>query len=458
MTRLINSPNAPNFLGRTIDKKYKLLEVLGSGTFGIVYRAVDKKSSNQQEYAVKCVRKGTPGSKERRLTSREWAIHAEVSDHPNIVTLHRVVGFGEFIFFVFELCTGGNLLQHIQSRTFARNDDMIKIAFVQLLDAVEHCHVRGVAHRDIKPENILCSSDGSQLYLCDFGLATKNRITSTTSVGSRLYMAPETIGEDFRLDSFAPRHSDVWALGIVLVNMVTARSPWHVASRIDSLYGQFITNPDVLRANLPISRDLCALLADIFDENPYTRISLQELRIEVLQMDSFFMSDAELPTASLCARQAAATYRPRQSFFRPKAAQPEGPLARRLRNIALDMDSLDDTTSATLEGSASVQIHITGPDEVSAPRAGPRQMPIDFTPRAVQPAPGAATSSTPPSDGPITPETHPVQDAAVIAVPNSISDLDIAPAGQPEDPVGKKVERRTSLFRRGVQALRALSN
>ncbi|KAI0057982.1 kinase-like protein [Artomyces pyxidatus] len=298
----------PDFVGRTIDNTLLIVDIIGTGGFGVVYRAIDQSSPHGQQYALKCLRRGQPGSRERLCISQEWLMNSRVDDHPNVVTLHRVIDVDQYAFLVFDLCAGGDLFSAVTDRrVYFRNDELIKLAFVQLIDAIQHCHDRGVYHRDIKPENILCSADGTRLYLADFGLATKHEYTSRR-LGSAYYMSPEALGEDVLVSSYPSGNSDIWALGLILLNMITGRSPWASAVEHDCNYADFRRNPYFLMTILPISREVTTLLTRVFSVNPLDRFSLAELRTKILAIDSLFMSDEDLAHATPTVRQAVHAY------------------------------------------------------------------------------------------------------------------------------------------------------
>ncbi|KAI0060759.1 kinase-like protein, partial [Artomyces pyxidatus] len=282
-----NTP-VPNFVGKTVYHTYKLTGVIGSGAFGAVYRAVDITSADLKEYALKCLPKGAPHSQERRLQKREWAIHYKVDEHPSIVSMHCIIEAGEYVFLVFDICAGGDLFSAItEKRIYFRNDNLIKLAFVQLLDAVQHCHERGVYHRDLKPENVLCSPDGTQLFLTDFGLATEASRSAKHGVGSRYYMSPECIGSEIYFPEYSTRCSDVWSLGVILVNMITSRGLWRTAITDDDCFSNFLHDPNYLFTMLPVSKEANTLLRRVFTMNPFIRITLPEFRKEVLQVTTF---------------------------------------------------------------------------------------------------------------------------------------------------------------------------
>ena len=191
------SPDMPNVIpstdqltGQIIDGgRLCLIDPLGHGSGGVVFRALDLCSSSP--YAVKCMVKAEVDSRQASFQMREIRLHTAVSSHPNVVTLHRVVEEDGYIFLVLDYCAGGDLFKYLTQRgTFVRNDALVKGAMCQLIDALEACHKRGVFHRDIKPENIMCSRDGTQLKLGDFGLATDSLRSRNFGAGTSGYMSP----------------------------------------------------------------------------------------------------------------------------------------------------------------------------------------------------------------------------------------------------------------------------
>lgn len=180
---------APDVEGFHIDR-YQVLETLGSGNFGVVYRVEDE---NGTPFAIKVLEKARRGSSELKAQFDETRLHYAVSGHPNVVTLHELLEDADTLYLVLDLCPGGDLFTAVtRTDLYLRKDELVKQTFIQLVDAVEHCHSRGIYHRDLKPENVLCSADGSQAFLTDFGLATMNETSSQFCVGSIPYMSPGT--------------------------------------------------------------------------------------------------------------------------------------------------------------------------------------------------------------------------------------------------------------------------
>lgn len=141
----------PDFVGRYIaNRRLHLLELIGAGAYGKVYKARDTTSpkSDSTFYAVKCMSKHDPGTRRDLHQKREFALHARVARHPNIVTFYDVIEKGLYVHVILDICPGGDLHSAIvHKRLFYGNDALLRDAFLQILDAVEFCHQMGVYHR-----------------------------------------------------------------------------------------------------------------------------------------------------------------------------------------------------------------------------------------------------------------------------------------------------------------------
>ena len=188
------TPKVDRLIGRIIDQgRLCLVEPLGHGSGGVVFRAIDTSpdTAGPGEYAVKCMLKAAEGSLHYQFQRREIHYHSMVSSHPNVVTLHRVVEEGRYLFLVLDYCPGGDMFKFLTQRhRYCRDDELVRQVFVQLIDAVHACHTTGIYHRDIKPDNIMCNEDGTAIRLGDFGLSTASKSSSNFGAGTTGYMSP----------------------------------------------------------------------------------------------------------------------------------------------------------------------------------------------------------------------------------------------------------------------------
>ncbi|KAJ7107023.1 kinase-like domain-containing protein [Mycena epipterygia] len=384
------------------DGRLELISIVGAGAYGKLYKALDitSPSSSPTYFAVKCLRRPALRSKDAKFQQREYGLHRRMSDHPNIVTLHRHFVDAKHVFMVMDFCSGGDMYRAINNDVYRKDAELIKRTFVSLVDAVRVCHDRGVYHRDLKPENVLLDSEGRAL-LADFGLSTKSTVSRDMGCGSGSYMTPESFSS--ASSSYCPQHSDVWALCIILVNLVSSMNPWHSAQASDHRWNSFMADPDFLREILPISRPLNELLTRCFRTDPARRPSLAQLRHEVLTLPELFMSDADLKMASPGVRRAAGYVMPDVADFDPS-------------DYSSGSDSIGASTSGG--GYSSLDADIGRPVQFLAPAGLAPSTPSAAGSSLLSvPAPGPASSLKVPfassdvssvaeSDGPLTPQAH----------------------------------------------------
>ncbi|OWP03228.1 hypothetical protein B2J93_2960 [Marssonina coronariae] len=288
------------FLGRSLELK----GILGTGAYGVVYSALDHLS--QAWYAVKALSKtnahGEPLDKrQREFQAREIQLHYAASAHPNIVSMLKIVDDPDCTYVVLEYCPEGDLFSNItEGGRYVGNDALTRQAFLQVLNAVEHCHRLGIYHRDLKPENILVSHSGTQLLLADFGLATTDAYSADHGCGSTFYMSPECLDHSSDKVAYRCAPNDVWSLGVILVNLTCGRNPWKQASVEDPTYRAFTWNPDFLRTILPLSGELSEILGLVFQRNPAQRITVSELKRRITQCSSFSTQPAPSCPATAC--------------------------------------------------------------------------------------------------------------------------------------------------------------
>ncbi|MFB7914504.1 protein kinase [Streptomyces sp. NPDC056061] len=231
--------NAGGPVRRVIDDRFELVNRLGSGGMGMVWRARD--IALHRDVALKEVRPPDPALAEndpesarllRERVLREARALARL-DHPGVVTVHHIVDGGEHAYpwIVMELVPGVSLAERLAEGT------LTPVEAAELgrgvLSALRAAHAAGIHHRDVKPANVLLRPDGSPV-LTDFGIAAIRESTSLTATGSIIgspdYMAPERIrGEE------GDPSSDLWSLGMMLYVAVEGRHPLRRATTLATL-------------------------------------------------------------------------------------------------------------------------------------------------------------------------------------------------------------------------------
>lgn len=314
----------PNLTGFTVSGhvQLRLTKILGNGSYGVVYLAHDLSSTLDcpSYYAVKVLLRHPADSPMAAFLEQEVKFLKLLSDNPHIVKLHEVIEEEHYMYLVMDYYPDGDLFSAIVDMgSFVQNDVLIRNVFLQLLDAVECCHDRGVYHRDIKPENIMCSE--GQFYLGDFGLASGADTSKACGCGSSYYMSPggslfgfrfvdfyltrnliECIDHSKYRKPYAAVHADIWALGIVLINMITRNCPWHMASADDAGFQAFLREgPSYLRRALSISSGASQLLAGILEVDVSKRLKIDQIRRAVKNMGPFSdtLVELRLPTGSV---------------------------------------------------------------------------------------------------------------------------------------------------------------
>ncbi|MGX1474711.1 UNVERIFIED_CONTAM: tRNA A-37 threonylcarbamoyl transferase component Bud32 [Streptomyces canus] len=261
--------------GLLVTGRYRLVESIGQGGMGRVWRAADEMLDRQ--VAVKEMRidgldaEDTRTRRERTL--REARATARI-DHPNVVRVYDVVDEGERLWIVMELVNGRSLerLTVEDGPLGPRDTALLGLGLVQALRQV---HARGVLHRDIKPGNVLVESAdraGHRIVLTDFGIAAMQDAKALTMVGMLVgspdYMAPERV-------SGRPQGppSDIWSLGATLCAALGGRSPFSRDTTLATLHAVLYEEPELPAAAGPLTDILAALL----EKDPSIRPSLDDV-------------------------------------------------------------------------------------------------------------------------------------------------------------------------------------
>jgi serine/threonine protein kinase len=243
-----------------------LLEV-GKGSFACVYLAEDKLG---KQFAVKAINKETLSVATLETQREEAHILAKLS-HPNIVKLINTIETAEFLYIIEEICDM-DLFDQIEAGI---PPEIARTLFRQICKAVDYCHQNQVCHRDLKPENILLKE--GQIKLADFGLATTDLLSGQIRIGSVRYMSPEMFhevdSERLRLP-YKSSANDIWALGIILFNMLTSHNPWNEPP---STSREIKRNIDLFSERFGFSKQLVSIFRLVFELDQFKRPKAAEL-------------------------------------------------------------------------------------------------------------------------------------------------------------------------------------
>lgn len=219
-------------LDRQILRRYEIIQKVGKGAYGVVWRAMDKQT--QQVVALKKVFGAFQNATDARRTYREISFLRQLKGHPFIVGLNAVhrAENDQDIYLVFE-CLETDV--HAVIRANILLDVHHRFIFWQMLSALKYIHSAGMIHRDLKPSNLLINSDAS-IKLCDFGLARiydSNEPPNdlTDYIATRWYRAPEIL---FGSCSYTAS-VDMWAVGCILAELVSGRPLFPGQSTMDQL-------------------------------------------------------------------------------------------------------------------------------------------------------------------------------------------------------------------------------
>lgn len=206
--------------GTRLSGRYRIVEVIGVGAMGVVYRARDEELD--VELALKLLRPTADGQSDSVERFRREILLARQVSHPNVVRIHDIGQDGDIIFLTMDL-VGGNTLHERLAEGPLTIDETVRIG-AQIADALHAAHDRQVVHRDLKPANILLGDDG-RAYVTDFGVARSIDEPSLTVAG-RVFGTPDYLSpEQVRGDPLDGR-SDLYALGLILCQAMTGRLPF----------------------------------------------------------------------------------------------------------------------------------------------------------------------------------------------------------------------------------------
>jgi dienelactone hydrolase len=232
--------------------RYQIIDLLGAGGMGMVYRAHDDRL--QRDVAIKVLPPSVLADDDARRRFRKEALALAKLSHPNIAAIYDVGEEGDTAYLVMECVSGESLATRLAREPLSLTDALAVSS--QIADALADAHEQGVVHRDLKPANVMLSRKG-QVKVLDFGLAklltpsdastaTLSRADMGGGAGTPLYMSPEqAFGES------VDARTDLWSLGVVLFESLTGTTPFHGATDWALLNSVSHDAPPTLRSLRP---------------------------------------------------------------------------------------------------------------------------------------------------------------------------------------------------------------
>lgn len=262
------------YIGKRLDGRYEIHELIGVGGMANVYRCTD--TIDDREVAIKILKDEYLNNDEfiRRFKNESKAI--AMLSHPNIVKVYDV-SFGDMIqYIVMEYIDGITLKEYIDRQGIIEWKDAIHLA-TQILKALQHAHECGIVHRDIKPQNIMLLQDGT-IKVTDFGIARfsdkSTRTMTEQAIGSVHYIAPEQARGDV-----TDGKTDIYSVGVMLYEMLTGKLPFDGDSAVTIALMQLQSTPKRPR-----------------EVNPGIPIGLEQITMKAMQKQpsSRYTSAAEM--------------------------------------------------------------------------------------------------------------------------------------------------------------------
>lgn len=309
--------------GVVLNGRYETISPLNHGSFGMVFRARDLVTG--EEVAIKVITKSSatvnhPSAFAIDERSEELGVHLRLGSHDHVVNLLQSFESHNHIYLVLEFCANGDLYEAIRLDKGPLETEHVRDFMMQLVDAVEFIHSKGIYHRDIKPENIFLTQSGS-MKLGDLGLATSDAWSWEVAVGSDRYMAPEQY--DPSNAGYSTAKADIWAIGIVLLNVLFQRNPFAVPATSDPLYADFALDRQSLFDVFPnMSQDTFEIIRHCLAIDPEKR-DLNAVKAALARALSFTTDDESLDEFCTEERDVVAVGANREPLRTPSISTPQ---------------------------------------------------------------------------------------------------------------------------------------
>ena len=236
------------YIGRLLDNRYEILEIIGTGGMAVVYKARCHRLNRL--VAIKILKDEFSRDEEFRRRFHAEGEAVAMLSHPNIVQVFDVSTSDSANFIVMELIDGISLKQYMEKKGVLNWKETLHFS-MQIAKGLEHAHSRGIVHRDIKPHNIMVLKNGS-VKVMDFGIArvmNKSNTLTKEALGSVHYISPEQAK-----GGHTDNRSDLYSLSVVMYEMMTGRPPYDgesaVAVAIQHINGG-AAMPSTLNPNIP---------------------------------------------------------------------------------------------------------------------------------------------------------------------------------------------------------------
>ena len=255
------------FIGKRLDGRYEIHELIGVGGMAYVYKAYDR--VEDRWVAIKILKEEFSNNSDflRRFRNESKAI--AVLSHPNIVNVYDVSFGDQLKYIVMEYIDGITLKEYIEQEGAIRWNEAVHFT-MQILMALECAHEKGIIHRDIKPQNIMLLQDGT-IKVADFGIARFLQSETTTmtdkAIGSVHYIAPEQARGDYITDK-----ADIYSVGVMLYEMLTGKLPFVADNAVSVALMQLqakAVKPRELNPSIPLGLEQITMKA--MEKNPADR-------------------------------------------------------------------------------------------------------------------------------------------------------------------------------------------